>query len=91
MVRFRICTGTDVERAILLFRIASSIKENTNAVFTKHDIQLVNTQPERPIESVGLYNLAKELADIIKTMLERSKFQSRTCVTTPVLRKRSFG
>jgi hypothetical protein len=46
---------------------------------SEREIQLVNTQLHRPIESAGLYNLAKELvrhpskyADIIRTMRERS-------------------
>lgn len=50
---------------------------------SEHEIQLVNTQLERPIESAGLYNLAKELvhhpskyADIIRTMRERSALHS---------------
>jgi hypothetical protein len=50
---------------------------------SEHEIQLVNTQLERPIESEGLYKLAQELvhhpskyADIIRTMCERSTLHS---------------
>jgi hypothetical protein len=58
---------------------AELYKRNYEWRVSEHEIQLVNRKLERPIESAGLYNLAKELvrhpskyADIIKTMRERS-------------------
>jgi molybdopterin converting factor small subunit len=50
---------------------------------SEHEIQLVNTQLQRHIESAELCKLAKELvhqpskyADMIRTMRERSELQS---------------
>jgi hypothetical protein len=67
-----------------IFELSAELyKRNYEWRVSEHEIELVNTKLERPIESAGLYNLAKELvrhpskyADIIKTMRERSALHS---------------